>query len=264
MIRLGDFCGYPAYTIEKGDICLTVTEYGATALSLRFRGREMILGFDTIEAYEDSGSCAGGVVGRFANRIGGAAFTLGGRRCALNVNDHANTLHGGCENGFWHKRRWTGEIEGEDAVSFTLFSPDGDNGFPGAMTAKALYRVSDSSVRMEFSGVSDADTLYAPTSHIYFSLGEDNILGVQMQINASGHLEVDRELIPTGNVLPATDYPALQLYTGEFLDGGYAPNAGFAIEPEQYPDAPNKPHFPSAVLKAGEQFSKYLEFSFEA
>ena len=60
------------------------------------------------------------------------------------------------------------------------------------------------------------------------------------------------------------DYPALQLYTGEFLDGGYAPNAGFAIEPEQYPDAPNKPHFPSAVLKAGEQFSKYLEFSFEA
>ena len=304
MIRLGDFCGYPAYTIEKGDICLMVTEYGATALSLRFRGREMILGFDTIEAYEDSGSCAGGVVGRFANRIGGAAFTLGGRRCALNVNDHANTLHGGCENGFWHKRRWTGEIEGEDAVSFTLFSPDGDNGFPGAMTARVLYRVSDSSVRMEFSGVSDADTLYAPTSHIYFSLGEDNILGVQMQINASGHLEVDRELIPTGNVLPAegdfdfsasrpigrnfddafvlcaspacvvrtdgvkltltTDYPALQLYTGEFLDGGYAPNAGFAIEPEQYPDAPNKPHFPSAVLKAGEQFSKYLEFSFEA
>ena len=158
-------------------------------------------------------------------------------------------------------------------------------------------------VRIDFSGVSDADTYFCPTSHIYFSLGEKNILGAEMQINATGHLEVDSGLIPTGRILPMegdfdfssprqiardyddcfvldgahactvrtsditlkvfTDYPALQFYTGTYLDGGYAPNAGFAVEPEFFPDTPNRPEFPNALLRAGEKFTKYLEFVFE-
>ena len=60
-----------------------------------------------------------------------------------------------------------------------------------------------------------------------------------------------------------TDFPALQFYTGKYLDGGFAPNAGFAIEPQFYPDTPNKPDFPDALLRAGEKFSKYLEFVIE-
>jgi len=148
--------------------------------------------------------------------------------------------------------------------------------------------------------VSDKDTFFCPTSHVYFSLGEDNILGASIRINAFGHLEVDDALIPTGKILPTegdfdfsslrkigrdyddcfclngeeactvqtekrkltlfTDYPALQFYTGKYLDGGIAPNAGFAIEPQFYPDTPNKPEFPDALLRAGEKFKKYLEF----
>lgn len=302
MIRTGDFYGYKSFTIENEELSLTVTEYGATATSLKFRGREMILGFQTLEEYEASGAFIGAIVGRWANRIGGAAFTLDGKRYALCANEGENMLHGGVDGRSWHRRRWTGEAEGEDRVAFTLYSPDGDNGFPGALTATVEYRVLPDRVRIEFFGVSDRDTYYAPTSHIYFSLGEENILSAEMQINASGHLEVDEGLIPTGKVLgvegdfdftaprriardyddcfvlsgsPAcvaraggvtltlyTDFPALQFYTGTYLDGCWGPNAGFAVEPEYYPDTPNKPEFPNALLRAGETFSKYLEFVF--
>ncbi len=303
MIRIGELDGYKSYTIEKGALALTVTEYGATATSLKYRGREMILGFDSIARYENSTAFIGAIVGRWANRIGGAAFTLDGERFALCANEGANTLHGGNAGGSWHRRRWTGEPEGEDRVAFTLYSPDGDNGFPGALTATVEYRVLEDRVRIDFFGVADRDTYFAPTSHIYFSLGERNILSAEMQINASGHLEVDGGLIPTGKILPAegafdfsaprkierdyddcfvlrgeeactvraggvelslrTDFPALQFYTGKYLDGGWAPNSGFAIEPEYYPDTPNRPEFPDALLRAGERFSKYLEFVFK-
>ena len=302
MVRTGDFYGYKSFTIENGNLSLTVTEYGATATSLKLGGREMILGFQTLEEYEASGAFIGAIVGRWANRIGGAAFELDGRRYPLCANEGENMLHGGDEGRSWHRRRWAGEAEGEDRVVFTLYSPDGDNGFPGALTAAVEYRVCEDRVRIEFFGVSDRDTYYAPTSHIYFSLGEKNILSAEMQINASGHLEVDGGLIPTGKVLPVegdfdftaprrigrdyddcfvlsgspactasaggvrmtlyTDFPALQFYTGTYLDGCWGPNAGFAVEPEYYPDTPNKPEFPDALLRAGERFSKYLEFVF--
>ena len=61
-----------------------------------------------------------------------------------------------------------------------------------------------------------------------------------------------------------TNYPALQFYTGTYLDCGIAPNAGFAVEPQFFPDTPNRPEFPDALLKAGEKFTKYLEFVFES
>ena len=303
MIREQDFFGYRSFTIENARLALTVTEYGATALSLKLGGREMILGFDSLGEYERSGAFIGAVVGRWANRIGGAAFDLNGRRCEVCANEGKNCLHGGNENGAWNKRRWKGKVESENRVSFTLVSPDGDNGFPGALTARADYTLLQDRVRIDFSGVSDRDTYFAPTSHIYFSLGEKNILGAQMQINASGHLEVDDALIPTGKILPAegafdfslpreiardyddcfvlsgspactvrsgeitlkvfTDLPALQFYTGTYLDCGFAPNAGFAVEPEFFPDTPNRPEFPDALLRAGERYARYLEFVFE-
>ena len=303
MIRTCEFCGYRSFTIEKGELSLGVMEYGAAATSLKLRGKEMILGFDSIEGYERSTSYIGAIVGRWANRIGGASFELNGERYSLCANEGKNMLHGGNENGSWHRRRWAGEIVGENSVGFTLRSPDGDNGFPGAMTASVRYSVEEDRVRIDFFGQSDRDTYYAPTSHIYFSLGEENILGAEILINASGHLEVDEGLIPTGRVLPMegdfdfsaprrigrdyddcfvldgapactvsaggvklalyTDFPALQFYTGKYLDGGWRPNAGFAVEPEFYPDTPNRPEFPDALLRAGERFGKYLEFVFE-
>jgi aldose 1-epimerase len=303
MVREKLFCGCRSFLIENERLALTVTEYGATALSLRRDGKELLLGFDTIEAYERSTAFIGAIVGRWANRIGGAAFALNGRRYEICANEGDNCLHGGDDNKAWNKRLWSGRAEADDRVSFTLLSPDGDNGFPGTLTARVDYTLLPDRLRIDFSGVSDADTYYAPTSHIYFSLGEKNILDAEMQINASGHLEVDGALIPTGRILPTegefdfsaprrigrdyddcfvlsgspactvrtdsitlrlfTDFPALQFYTGTFLDCGIAPNAGFAVEPEFYPDTPNRPEFPPALLKAGERFSRYLEFVFE-
>jgi aldose 1-epimerase len=303
MVREKNHIGCRCFTIENGDLSLTVSEYGATAMSLTRDGVELLLGFSSIGGYEKSAAFIGGIVGRWANRIGGAAFELDGKRYELCANEGANCLHGGDAGKPWHKRLWSGRIEDEVSVSFTLVSPDGDNGFPGALTARVEYTLMPDRLRIDFFGVSDADTYYCPTSHIYFSLGEKNILGADMQINASGHLEVDEGLIPTGRILPCegefdfsaprriardyddcfvpcdtpactvrteevtlkvfTDYPALQFYTGTYLDCGIAPNAGLAVEPQFFPDTPNRPLFPPARLKAGEKFAKYLEFVFE-
>lgn len=303
MVREENFFGYGSYTIDNGALSLRVAEYGASILSLRLGGEEQVLGFSTLEGYEKSTAFIGAIVGRWANRIGKAAFELNGERYALCANEKGNTLHGGEEGKSWNKRRWTGKVENDCAVSFTLVSPDGDNGFPGEMTVRVLYTVMPDRIRLDFEGVSDKDTFFCPTSHVYFSLGEDTILGAGIAINAFGHLEVDDALIPTGKILPSegefdfsslrtigrdyddcfclkgeeactvqtadrkltlyTDYPALQFYTGKYLDGGFAPNAGFAIEPQFYPDTPNKPEFPDALLRAGEKFKKYLEFVIE-
>ena len=304
MITERDLVGCRCFTIENGDLSLTVSEYGATAMSLTRDGTELLLGFDSIRGYEKSDAFVGGIVGRWANRIGGAAFELNGRRFELCANEGENCLHGGNDGKAWNKRLWSGKADGEVSVCFTLNSPDGDNGFPGALTACVEYTLMPDRVRIDFSGVSDADTYFCPTSHIYFSLGEKNILGAEMQINATGHLEVDSGLIPTGRILPMdgdfdftsprqigrdyddcfvldgahactvqtdeitlkvfTNYPALQFYTGTYLDCGIAPNAGFAVEPQFFPDTPNRPEFPDALLKAGEKFTKYLEFVFES
>lgn len=304
MITERDLVGCRCFTIENGDLSLTVSEYGATAMSLTRDGTELLLGFDSIRGYEKSDAFVGGIVGRWANRIGGAAFELNGRRFELCANEGENCLHGGNDGKAWNKRLWSGKADGEVSVCFTLNSPDGDNGFPGALTACVEYTLMPDRVRIDFSGVSDADTYFCLTSHIYFSLGEKNILGAEMQINATGHLEVDSALIPTGRILPMegdfdftsprrierdyddcfvldgahactvqtdeitlkvfTNYPALQFYTGTYLDCGIAPNAGFAVEPQFFPDTPNRPEFPDALLKAGEKFTKYLEFVFES
>ncbi len=301
MLTRSDFGGYAAYTLASDELEVTVTELGATVTRLRFRGRTLSLGYDTAAAYLAGTSYLGAIVGRFANRIGGGAFTLNGRRWELTKNENGNTLHGG---GAFHKRRWQSETEGESAV-FTLFSPAGDMGFPGDLTARVRYTVTGGTLRIDFEGEAAADTVYAPTSHMYFNLdGSPDVRGHVLQMDAGGVLEVDGALIPTGVVLPAagdfdfsaprpsgrdydhcfvlnkdglcrvcaggvaltlaTDFPAVQFYTGAFLEPEIGARRGLALEPEFYPDAPNEPSFPSALLRAGERFHKFAEYRFES
>ena len=303
MIKETNFGPYKAFTLSTDALSVTVTELGATALSTLFDGREMLLGYSAPEEYLSGTAYLGAAVGRYANRIGGARFSFRGREYPLTVNENGNQLHGGDEGLSWSKRRWTGEIVDENAVKFTLFSPDGDNGYPGDMTASVTYRVEGAALTLLFEGDSAADTVYAPTSHMYFNLdGRENILTALMQINASRWVEVDGELIPTGRLLPAegefdfkdlrpfvrnydhtfvldgesacrlvcggtemeirTDFPAVQVYTSEFLGAPHGVNRGVAIEPEFYPDSPNQPAFPSTELKAGEHFSRRAVYSF--
>ena len=300
MVKTTNFGTYRQFVLESEELRVSVMELGATVTGVDYRGKRVGLGYESAEDYLTHGAYLGAIVGRFANRIGGGSFPLNGRRVELPRNEGANTLHGGPDS--WDRRVWQGSIDGE-SVLFTLVSPAGDNGFPGRLTAAVRYTVTGGALRIDFEGDTDADTVFAPTTHMYFNLcGTGSVLDTRIRIPARGVLEVDEALIPTGRVLPAegafdfsglrpvnqnydhafvldgsraceavcggvrltldTDFPALQFYTGAFLGEPFGENGGFAVEPKFYPDAPNHPDFPSALLRAGEHFRRYAVYSF--
>ena len=300
MVREKAFGEYRAAEIEEGAVSLSVTALGATARSLLFEGRECILGFQSPEEYLNSPCYVGGIVGRCAGRIAKATARIDDKKIFLIPNENENHLHGG--QFAFDKRKWDMTIESDKSVKFTLVSQDLDNGYPGNLTAHVTYTVSGNEVRIDFEGESDADTLFGPTTHMYFKPGAlGNALRVQMRIAADKYIAVDAENLPTGirdctdlydfgkmreiganidhcfvlngsHALCArtdttqidlyTDYPGVNLYTGAFLTGAFRPNEGFAIEPMFYPDAPNHPEFPSPVLRAGKKFHKYARYVF--
>ena len=201
MVKTTKFGTVRQYILESEELRVSVMELGATVTGIDFCGRRVGLGYEHPEDYLTHGAYLGAIVGRFANRIGGGSFSLNGRHVELQRNEGGNTLHGGPDS--WDRRLWQSRIEGE-SVLFTLVSPDGDNGFPGRVTAAVRYTVTGGELRIDFEGDSDADTVFAPTSHMYFNLrGEGSVLDTCMRIPARGVLEVDDALIPTGRVLPA-------------------------------------------------------------
>ncbi len=300
MVTKDLFGPYDRYTIQSGDLEVSVITLGATVTALKYKGAERAVCYQNAEdAIAGHGFLCKGV-GRCANRIGGAAFTLEGRRYELPPNEHLNQLHGGPNSV--DKRVWDAEILSDSAVRFSIVSPDGDNGYPGTLKMTFTYSVVGSALRVDFGGETDRTTVYAPTVHPYFNLGGESVLDAKLWVNAAGHLEVNDELIPSGKVLPCdgkfdfsemrevredlddcfvisgehactlqmsggtmevfTDFPAIQIYTGAKLHAPYKPNQGIAIEPEFYPDSPNHPNFPSTVLHPGEKFAKYVEYRF--
>ena len=300
MVETGMFGTYKEAVITDGDLTCTVCTLGATVRSLQFHGRELALGYGTPEGYLNGSCYIGAVVGRIASRIGHAVMRIDGTEYRLTPNENGNHLHGGPDA--FDKREWNMEIAGDNAVRMTLFSPDGDNGYPGDLTAAVTYTVSGNELRIDLEGESDADTVFGPTSHMYFNLGGmKNVLDTELQINADRYLVMGEGNIPTGiapcdaafdfrsmrrigrnvdhcfvvneeHMLRAqggdtrmdlySDYPGLVLYTGEFLKDGFLPNAGFAAEPGFYPDAVNHPEYPSPVLQKGDHFHKYIRYVF--
>ena len=235
MIQKEPFGEYTLFTLSSGELTLSVSTLGATVQRLRYKGRDCILGYDSPEEYLAGSAYLGATVGRVGNRIGGSAFTLDGVRYALSPNEGENQLHGGPDS--YDRRRWEAEALDENSLRFTLLSPDGDNGFPGALRAEVEYRVSEAALRIDFGGLSDRDTLYAPTNHMYFDLGgEGRALELRMQLAADRYVETGEGLIPTGRLLPAEgdfdfrqlrpvarDYDHAFVLTGEracVLEGG--------------------------------------------
>ncbi len=201
MVKIDKFGEYTHYILESEALRVGVMELGATVTGVEYRGRNVGLGYERAEDYFAHSAYLGAAIGRFANRIGGGRFPLNGRMVQVQQNENGNTLHGG--TGSWDRRVWQSRVEDESVV-FTLVSPDGDNGFPGELTAEVRYTVSGAELRIDFEGVTDAETVFAPTSHMYFNLrGEGSVLGMRMRIPARGVLAVDEALIPTGRVLPA-------------------------------------------------------------
>jgi aldose 1-epimerase len=204
------------FMMEAGDLRFSVSEFGAAWTSLVVPSRrgssDILLGFSTLEGYVHNGSSFGVTVGRFANRIGGAAFTLGGKSYGLYKNDGNNTLHGG-RVGF-SKKLWKGEgytDRGGVFVRFELSSPGGDEGYPGNLRAAVTYGLDASGkITALYEARVDEDCPVNLTNHAYFNLageGTGTILSHELKLFASRYLEVDKSLIPTGKILPVDRTP---------------------------------------------------------
>lgn len=151
-----------------------------------------------------AGASAGKSIGRYANRIARGELVLDGVTYQLLTNEGHNTLHGG-PDGFAH-RDWQIAQSSSVTVEFVLHSPDGDQGFPGAMTCHARYTwTDDDRLRLEYSAFTDKPTVVNLTNHVYFNLsagGSSDIATHELQIDASTYTPLDDELIPTGAIVP--------------------------------------------------------------
>lgn len=187
---------------------VAVMDLGATIVSVLVPDREgvnrdVVLGYDTSQEYQDHTCYFGAVIGRNANRIGGAKVVLDGKEYQLEKNDNGNNLHSG-KNGF-NSVIWNVEQQKEDEITFSYLSKDLEQDFPGNMTAKVTYTVTDdNALSIAYEAVSDQTTVANFTNHAYFNLnGHDSgcMENQELEILASYYTPVkDGEAIPTGNV----------------------------------------------------------------
>ncbi len=197
------------YTIHSGPYQASFTDLGATWVSFLapdWEGKlaDVVLGFDSAGEYVANSGHLGAVVGRYANRIGGAAFTLGGERVLLSANEGRNNLHSGPD--YWGQRRWQVEHHTADSITFGLFSPHADQGFPGGGRVLVTYALSGGSLTVTYQARFDRDTVFNPTQHAYFNLaGQDQperAMEQSLTVHAARYTPVDGENIPTGQLLP--------------------------------------------------------------
>ncbi len=308
-----------------------LTDFGATIVAIKVPDKNgnyenVVLRYPTLQGYVSDTASVGSTVGRYANRIAKAQFTLNGKTYRLAKNNGENTLHGG-KVGF-NKALWKAaksENGQESSISFEHRSPDMDEGFPGTLDVKLKFTLlEDNELKIQYSATTDKDTVLNLTNHAYFNLaGSGDILNHILYINADQFTPVDENQIPTGELKSVTDTPfdfrkpkvisegiesadpqvrigkgydqtwalssgpssfriaarasdcksgrslevwttepGIQFYTGNFLDGSFKRRSGFCLETQHFPDSPNKPQFPSTLLKAGEIFSSSTAYRF--
>jgi aldose 1-epimerase len=187
---------------------IEVTNFGATLVAVAVPDKKgvlenVILGFPALVGYERDVCYIGSTIGRFANRIGGAAFTLDEVKYDLDRNDGNNTNHGG-ERGF-HKRVFDAR-PAADEVLFTLISEDGDGGFPGNVSFGTSYTWSDDNeLTISYTAETDKTTIVNFTNHAYFNLtaGRSKIHDHHLVIESDRRLEMTDDDLPTGRILPA-------------------------------------------------------------
>ena len=192
-------------------MCAVVTNFGAILVSLLVPcpdglTRDVVTGYDTLSEYE-AGGFFGATVGRHANRISGAAFTLDGVEYSLADNDNGCNLHSDFKTGF-HKQIWNTELL-PDGVRFFRTSPDGEAGFPGNLEISVFYTLDDENgLHIRYEGVSDRKTLINLTNHSFFNLsGHDSgsVLGHRVTLDCGRFLEISAGRLPTGRILPVEE-----------------------------------------------------------
>jgi len=226
------------YTLCGGrGLVAKITDYGAIVTELWVPDREgkkadVVLGFDTLEAYLAGHPYFGCIVGRCANRIAGAQFPIDGKTYRLAANDGPNHLHGGVR-GF-DKHLWDSAAkDGPEGPSLTLTrtSPDGEEGYPGTVRASVTYTLTDAGeLKIEMTAVTDRPTIVNLAHHGYWNLAghaSGDILGHVLQVNAELFTPADATLIPFGTLAPVEGTPfdfRRGMRIGEDIDvapGGY-------------------------------------------
>ena len=235
------------YTLTNSSgASIGVTNLGAALVSVRVPDREgaladVVLGYADWRSYLADGPFMGKSVGRYANRIGGARFTLDGVEHLLAPNERGNQLHGGAAT--LANKIWEGRVEGQlstsrehggkthdaearkkvdsqsgsNRVVFSISSPDGEGGYPGNLVVEAAYHWNDEGeLEIVYSAECDAPTVVNLTNHAYFNLageasgtGEKGgaVLGHLLQLNASTFIPTRPDNIPTGEILPVEGTP---------------------------------------------------------
>ncbi|MFM9857535.1 aldose epimerase family protein [Pseudoxanthobacter sp. M-2] len=295
----------------------TVIGFGASVQSLTVPApegpRPVVLGYPDLAGYLHNPGYVGTTAGRHANRIGGGRFTLDGRTYQLGLNERGRThLHGGLR-GFSH-RPWRLVASDATSATFEIVSPDGEEGYPGTLTARVTYTLAaPATLRVTMTATTDAPTMVGLAHHSYFTLAPGRaVLEHRLAVHAAHITPVDADLIPTGEIAPVagtpfdlreprrladgprldhnyvldatpaddglhpaatviggglvltcrTTAPGLQVYDGGGLGVPFFPHAGLCLEPQTFPDGPNKPHFPSPVLRPGETWRQVTEYAF--
>lgn len=202
------------YTLKnKNGMEVSITNYGGRVVSLvvpdkNGKPTDVVLGFDNIKQYADtlnSPSDYGSSVGRYANRIAGGKFTLGSQQYQLKQNDGDNCLHGGGTTG-WMNQVYDAEQIGDSILKLTITAADGENGFPGNVTATTIYKVtSDNTLDITWEATTDKETIINQTNHNYYNLNGDlSQVGTDMilYVNADNFTPSDKAYIPTGEIKP--------------------------------------------------------------
>ncbi|MCD8307120.1 MAG: galactose mutarotase [Clostridia bacterium] len=314
------------YTLSNDFLSVGIMDFGAAVQYLKVKTpegeKDICLGFKSAEHYVTSCQFCGSTVGRVANRIRGAQFTLNGTTYHLSKNQGENHHHGGFD-GF--DRKFYSVFETDDGtLTMSLVSPDGDEGYPGELHMSVQFSLEENRFNILYTGISTKDTLWAPTSHIYFCLdGEKGgVLDTTLTMYADRFTPCDGESIPTGEIRAVsgtpfdftspkligldidapcrqleyckgydhnyvlngshvctakgregvcvdiyTDMPGAQFYTGNYVNSegkyGYMGfRAGFAMEPQFFPNAVNEPSFMTPLLPADTPVAHYITYEF--
>lgn len=332
------------------EVC--ITNFGGRVVSIMAPDRQgnfkdVVLGFDSIADYIKYPSDFGAAVGRYANRIDHGLLVLDGDTTWLPTNNIDNPayatdtvnekpflhhLHGGPTG--WQYQVYDIEAFSDSSLVLVMHSPDGDNNFPGNLTAKVTYTLtSDNALDIAYEATTDKTTVINMTNHSYFNLNGDPsqpITNCVIQANASFMTPVDSTFMTTGEIVSVedtpfdlrepkvlgdvitvdneqikngngfdhnwvldtqsdqelavklmspetgiavsvyTNEPGIQIYTGNFLDGTLSgkggkiinQRTGTCLETQHYPDSPNKPNWPSVVLRPGETYNSHCVYKF--
>ena len=284
-----------AIFLSCGNIDAKVLDYGAITQSIRFRGSEVLLGYEDAGSYLSDPFYMGAFVGPLANRLKGSAFDLDGEVYRFRPNEGVNLLHSG--DAGLSGQYWDILDQSRSAIWLRLVSKEGASGFPGDVTYDLQVFIWNDSLTYQMTAQTTAATPISLAQHNYYQarLGAKD---VELSLNAEEALDVDEALIPNGQLRPIdpeelngardidsacvvsrgkvaslktpeyrmdvfSNQPSLQVYSGSHLSDPFEARSGLCLEPQGFPNAINQSEFPSVVVQPGEiyRFTKILSFS---